>query len=45
MAQDHSITYRHFRLRNIPHRKRLADIKRLIGGLNVPKGGSYADFG
>jgi SAM-dependent methyltransferase len=45
MALDHSATYRRFRLRNIPHIKRLNDIKALIAGLDVPKGASYADFG
>lgn len=42
---DHSQTYRRLRVRNIPHRRRLADIKRLIKDLGVPAGGSYADFG
>jgi 2-polyprenyl-3-methyl-5-hydroxy-6-metoxy-1,4-benzoquinol methylase len=45
MAKDHSITYRRLRLRNIPHIKRLNDIKALISSLKVPPGGSYADFG
>ena len=45
MAYDHSITYRRFRLRNIPHIKRLNDIKALVSSLAVPAGGTYADFG
>lgn len=42
---DHSRTYRRPGLRNLPHRRRLAHIKRMISELSLPASPRYADFG
>lgn len=42
---DHSRTYTELKLKNLPHRRRLADIRTIIRSLKLPGGGSYADIG
>jgi 2-polyprenyl-3-methyl-5-hydroxy-6-metoxy-1,4-benzoquinol methylase len=39
------LTYRKVRLRNVPHLKRLHDIRSLVVQLQVAKDATYADFG
>ncbi len=45
MAIDHSLTYRKFKLSNLPHRLRLVSIEREVRRLRLEPGASYADFG
>src|SRR5262245_36753762 len=45
MAVDHSLTYRKFKFRNLPHRLRLIAIEHEVRRLNLKPGATYADFG
>ena len=45
MGIDHSLTYREFKLRNIPHLIRLRTLKRLVTENSVDEIDFYADFG
>lgn len=42
---DHSRTYRTLGFRNLPHRRRLAHIKQVVGDFSLPESPRYADFG